>query len=176
MIAHKRQTLTLEIWHNPSLECICHISTTIYTHTLPTLPPSWVISIFCSLVMGTRSGDIDPSIPLHLMKLARTILGQRLRAYGKTCNAGIPIYSHHPLPPHLGRLLLSFHFCSLVMGTRSGDIDPSIPLHLMKLLGMSPAEMDNTLNKKSGLLGVCGQNDLRSVIELKVGFGVYSRV
>jgi acetate kinase len=51
------------------------------------------------------------------------------------------------------------------MGTRSGDLDPAIPLHLMRTLGLSAAEMDGVLNKKSGLLGLCGNNDLRNVIE-----------
>jgi len=51
------------------------------------------------------------------------------------------------------------------MGTRAGDIDPAIPLHLMRTLGHTAAEMDSILNKKSGLLGLCGDNDLRAVIE-----------
>ncbi|KIZ07816.1 acetate kinase [Monoraphidium neglectum] len=53
----------------------------------------------------------------------------------------------------------------LVMGTRAGDIDPAIPLHLMRTLGATAADMDAILNKKSGLLGLCGDNDLRAVIE-----------
>lgn len=54
---------------------------------------------------------------------------------------------------------------SLVMGTRAGDIDPAVPLHMMRTLGLSAGEMDTVLNKKSGLLGLCGDNDLRAVIE-----------
>lgn len=42
----------------------------------------------------------------------------------------------------------------LMMGTRSGDIDPAIVIHMMKTTGMNPDEMDNILNKKSGVLGV----------------------
>jgi len=42
------------------------------------------------------------------------------------------------------------------MGTRSGTIDPTIVTYMMKQLGVSPDEMDNLLNKKSGLLGVSG--------------------
>ena len=42
------------------------------------------------------------------------------------------------------------------MGTRSGDIDPSIVTFLMKQEGLTPDEMDNILNKKSGKLGVSG--------------------
>lgn len=42
----------------------------------------------------------------------------------------------------------------LVMGTRSGDIDPAIPFHMMNQAGMSASEVEQTLNKKSGVLGV----------------------
>lgn len=55
----------------------------------------------------------------------------------------------------------------LVMGTRSGDVDPAIPFYLADYLGMSLAEIDNLLNKKSGLKGICGSNDMREVIERK---------
>lgn len=51
----------------------------------------------------------------------------------------------------------------LVMGTRSGDIDPAIPLHLMRQEGMSIDEVDALLNKASGLKGLTGANDLRDV-------------
>lgn len=51
----------------------------------------------------------------------------------------------------------------LVMGTRSGDIDPAIPLHLMSNLGFSADEVNTLLNKKSGLLGLCGSFDDRDV-------------
>jgi len=51
----------------------------------------------------------------------------------------------------------------LVMGTRSGDIDPALVFHLITTAGMSAAEVDTLLNKRSGLLGLCGQNDLREV-------------
>jgi acetate kinase len=51
----------------------------------------------------------------------------------------------------------------LVMGTRSGDIDPALVFHLITTAGMSAAEVDTMLNKRSGLLGLCGHNDLREV-------------
>ena len=54
----------------------------------------------------------------------------------------------------------------LVMGTRSGDLDPAILLYLAKQLGASPDEIDNLINKKSGLLGVSGvSSDMRDVEE-----------
>jgi acetate kinase len=51
----------------------------------------------------------------------------------------------------------------LMMGTRSGDIDPAIVFFLGRNLGMSYDEIDNLLNKKSGLIGICGDNDLRDI-------------
>ena len=55
----------------------------------------------------------------------------------------------------------------LVMGTRSGDVDPSIPFFLADHLKMSFRDIDDLLNKKSGLKGICGANDMREVIERK---------
>ncbi len=51
----------------------------------------------------------------------------------------------------------------LVMGTRSGDIDPAVTFHLMRVAGMSADEIDVLLNKKSGLIGLCGDNDMREI-------------
>ena len=55
----------------------------------------------------------------------------------------------------------------LIMGTRSGDIDPAIILYMQRELGMSVDEVDKLLNKKSGLLGICGENDLREILNSK---------
>ncbi|MEU5212623.1 acetate kinase [Streptomyces sp. NPDC020742] len=51
----------------------------------------------------------------------------------------------------------------LVMGTRSGDIDPAVTFHLKRVAGMSEDEVDVLLNKKSGLIGLCGDNDMREI-------------
>ncbi|WP_395573201.1 acetate kinase [Streptomyces sp. BK79] len=51
----------------------------------------------------------------------------------------------------------------LVMGTRSGDVDPAVIFHLMRVGGMSTDEIDTLLNKKSGLIGLCGDNDMREI-------------
>ncbi|MBB5116909.1 acetate kinase [Streptomyces eurocidicus] len=51
----------------------------------------------------------------------------------------------------------------LVMGTRSGDIDPAVIFHLARNGGMSIDEIDSLLNKKSGLIGLCGDNDMREI-------------
>ena len=51
----------------------------------------------------------------------------------------------------------------LVMGTRCGDIDPAIIFYLSRNLNLSIDELDIILNKKSGLKGICGINDMREV-------------
>lgn len=53
----------------------------------------------------------------------------------------------------------------VIMGTRCGDLDPAIPLYMIRHLDLSADEVDTLLNKKSGLLGICGDNDMRSIIE-----------
>jgi len=54
----------------------------------------------------------------------------------------------------------------LVMGTRAGDLDPAILIHLAREIGCSIDEIDNIINKKSGLLGVTGVfSDMRDVEE-----------
>lgn len=55
----------------------------------------------------------------------------------------------------------------LIMGTRCGSIDASIIKYMMDETGMNISLIDNILNKKSGLLGICGKNDFRDVMELK---------
>src|SRR5262249_55073640 len=51
----------------------------------------------------------------------------------------------------------------LIMGTRCGDVDPGLVLHLLTAEGMSPAEVDDLLNHQSGLLGLGGHGDVRDL-------------
>jgi acetate kinase len=57
----------------------------------------------------------------------------------------------------------------LVMGTRSGDIDPAIPFYLARTLGKPFDEIENILNKQSGLKGISGANDMREIERLAAG-------
>ncbi len=58
----------------------------------------------------------------------------------------------------------------LVMGTRPGDIDPGALLHLGRTAGMDVAQLDDLLNKRSGLKGLSGGNDFRE-LTMKVAAG-----
>jgi acetate kinase len=51
----------------------------------------------------------------------------------------------------------------LVMGTRSGDIDASVIFHLIEQLGHTPKEVNNLLNKQSGMIGLTSFSDMRDV-------------
>ena len=70
----------------------------------------------------------------------------------------------------------------LVMGTRSGDLDPAIHAHLHRQLGWSLEEIDRALNRESGLKGLAGHNDFREVMRRRaagdaaaaLAFDVYS--
>lgn len=51
----------------------------------------------------------------------------------------------------------------LVMGTRSGDIDPAIVFHLERSAGLASDEVERMLNRESGLLGLSGDGDMREI-------------
>ena len=54
----------------------------------------------------------------------------------------------------------------LIMGTRAGDIDQSVIFYLVRELGYSLDEVNNLLNKKSGMLGLTGFSDMRDIGKL----------
>lgn len=64
----------------------------------------------------------------------------------------------------------------LMMGTRSGSIDPSIIKYMIDESGMTYDEIDTALNKKSGLLGICGSNDNRDVEKAIAGGDANARL
>jgi len=52
----------------------------------------------------------------------------------------------------------------ILMGTRSGDLDPYIPLHIMETQGLTCEQVSAMMNKQGGLLGICSKRDMRDVI------------
>src|SRR4051812_28369705 len=58
----------------------------------------------------------------------------------------------------------------LVMGTRSGDLDPGVLLYLLQVQGMSPADVNALVNQRAGLLGISGSTaDMRDLLNLEEG-------
>lgn len=64
----------------------------------------------------------------------------------------------------------------LVMGTRGGDIDPGVIVHLVRHAGMSVEEVDAALNGESGLFGLCGFGDMRDVLEREAAGDMRARL
>ncbi|MCO6394480.1 MULTISPECIES: acetate kinase [Corynebacterium] len=84
---------------------------------------------------------------------------------GASCSA---VANGHAIDTSMGLTPLA----GLVMGTRSGDIDPGVIFHLARHGGMSIDEIDELLNKRSGVKGLAGVNDfreLRAMIENEDG-------
>ncbi|MFZ2260575.1 MAG: acetate kinase [Luteococcus japonicus] len=65
----------------------------------------------------------------------------------------------HPIETTMGLTPLQ----GLVMGTRCGDVDPGLHAYLGREMGLDVAEVDTILNKRSGMLGLCGKTDMRDV-------------
>lgn len=111
-------------------------------------------------VLGRRVQDLN-TIVLHLGN----------GASASAVKGGVPVDTSMGLTPLEG----------LVMGTRSGDIDPAVVFHLARNAGMGIDELDTLLNKRSGVLGLSGVNDfreLRTLIEdgdadARLAFDVY---
>ena len=55
----------------------------------------------------------------------------------------------------------------LMMGTRSGDVDPALPFFLAHNLDMPFDRVQDLLNTRSGLKGICGTNDMREILKLR---------
>ncbi|PFG42277.1 acetate kinase [Isoptericola jiangsuensis] len=96
-------------------------------------------------VLGRRVQDLN-TIVLHLGN----------GASASAVRGGVPIDTSMGLTPLEG----------LVMGTRSGDVDPAVVFHLARNAGMGVDELDTLLNKRSGVLGLSGVNDFRELHRL----------
>lgn len=100
--------------------------------------------------IARRLAGIDPSIAAGCVIAAHLGNGASLCA----------MRGGHSVDTSMGFTALD----GLVMGTRCGSIDPGVVLHLQTQLGMSPAEVEDVLYRRSGLLGVSGiSSDMRSL-------------
>jgi acetate kinase len=96
-------------------------------------------------VLGRRVQDLN-TIVLHLGN----------GASASAVRGGVPVDTSMGLTPLEG----------LVMGTRSGDVDPAVVFHLARNAGLGIDELDTLLNKSSGIKGLSGENDMRQLRRL----------
>jgi acetate kinase len=102
------------------------------------------VSALAAATLGRPLGELD-QVVLHL---------------GNGCSASA-IRGGRPIDTSMGMTPLE----GLVMGTRSGDVDPGLHGFLAARLGLEAGEVDALLNKRSGLLGLSGVNDFRALEE-----------
>ena len=101
----------------------------------------------------SRRAEVLLGRPLSEMKMIIAHLGN-----GASITA---VDSGHSIDTSMGMTPLE----GLVMGTRSGDVDPGIMLYMMQQLGFSASDVDRVLNRESGLRGLSGvSNDMRDVL------------
>ena len=93
--------------------------------------------------------------------LGREDLRQIVLHLGNGCSASA-VVAGRPVETSMGLTPLE----GLVMGSRSGDIDPAVVFHLAREAGMDVDALDTLLNRDSGLKGMTGHNDMREVIAL----------
>ena len=89
-----------------------------------------------------------------LEELSQVILHLGNGASASAVRGGRPVETSMGLTPLEG----------LVMGTRAGDVDPGVLLHLQRVGGLDVEELDHLLNHGSGLQGMCGIQDFRDLV------------
>lgn len=90
--------------------------------------------------------------------LGRTDLKQIVLHLGNGASASA-VVGGHAVDTSMGLTPLE----GLVMGTRSGDLDPAVVFHMRRVGGYDIDKIDDLLNKRSGMKGLCGDNDMREV-------------
>ena len=90
-----------------------------------------------------------------LDELSQVILHLGNGASASAVRGGRPVETSMGLTPLEG----------LVMGTRSGDVDPGVLLHLLRVGELGVDELDDLLNHRSGLRGLCGIQDFRDLVD-----------
>jgi acetate kinase len=113
------------------------------------------VSALAAATLGRPLGEVD-QVVLHL---------------GNGCSASA-IRGGRPIDTSMGMTPLE----GLVMGTRSGDVDPGLHGFLASRLGLAADEIDTLLNKRSGLLGLSGVNDFRALEERRAAGDAAARL
>ena len=141
---------------------------TAFFATLPPEAYTYAIDAELSAQHGIRKYGFHGTSHSYVSKKVADVLGKELGSFNQiVCHlgngasvsavrGGVAIDTSMGLTPLAG----------LVMGTRSGDVDPGLHAFLGRELGMSLDQVDALLNKKSGMLGMTGVTDFRDVNQL----------
>jgi acetate kinase len=140
---------------------------TAFFSSLPEAARTYAIPADLAAEHGIRRYGFHGSSHQYVSALAAATLGRPLAEVdqvvlhlGNGCSASA-IRGGRPIDTSMGMTPLE----GLVMGTRSGDVDPGLHGFLAARLGLEADEVDGLLNKRSGLLGLSGVNDFRALEE-----------
>lgn len=141
---------------------------TAFFHDLPAAAATYALDRAVADQHGIRRYGFHGTSHQYVSVAAARFLGRDVRDLrqvvlhlGNGASASA-VAGGRPLDTSMGLTPLE----GLVMGTRSGDLDPAIVLHLARTAGMDLAEIDALLNTRSGMRGLTGHNDLREVHRL----------
>jgi len=138
---------------------------TAFFHTLPDAAATYAIDRDVAREHQVRRYGAHGTSHHYVSRETARVLGRRVEdvnqivlhlgngASASAIRGGVAVDTSMGLTPLEG----------LVMGTRSGDIDPAVLIHLQRNAGMSVDDVDDLLNRRSGLKGLSGENDLRAV-------------
>ncbi|NLU61502.1 acetate kinase [Rhodococcus sp. HNM0563] len=141
---------------------------TAFFHSLPAAAATYAIDRDIARNNGIRRYGFHGTSHEYVSNRAAAFLG---RDYGELNQVVLhlgngasasAIAGGRPLDTSMGLTPLE----GLVMGTRSGDIDPGVLMHLNRAAGMNVDEIDRILNRSSGLKGLSGVNDFRALLGL----------
>ena len=138
---------------------------TAFHHTLPPAAYTYAIDAALAKEHGVRRYGFHGTSHKYVSEQAAAFLGRPLGelkiivlhlgngASVAAIDGGASIETSMGMTPLEG----------LVMGTRSGDIDAAVLVHLHRRAGLSIDDLDTMLNRRSGLLGLTGNGDMRDV-------------
>ncbi|NMR18945.1 acetate kinase [Cellulomonas fimi] len=141
---------------------------TAFFQTLPDAAATYALDRTVAEKYGVRRYGFHGTSHQYVSGKVSRVLGRRLEdlnqivlhlgngASASAVRGGVAVETSMGLTPLEG----------LVMGTRTGDIDPAVVFHLHRNAGMSIDEIDNLLNRRSGIKGLSGENDFRELHRL----------
>jgi acetate kinase len=141
---------------------------TAFFHSLPEAARTYAIDSEVAAKHGLRRYGFHGTSHQYVSGVVAELLGRPLEELDQiVCHLGngasiSAIHGGQAVEVSMGLTPLE----GLVMGTRSGDVDPGVIFHLARTAGMSIDEIDELLNRRSGIKGLAGVNDFRELHRL----------
>ena len=151
---------------------------TAFFHGLPSAAATYALDRDVAATWAVRRYGAHGTSHRYVSRAAAEFVGRDLRSLrqivlhlGNGASASA-IAGGTPVDTSMGFTPLE----GLVMGTRTGDIDAAVVVHLLRHAGMSADDVDDVLNHRSGLRGLAGSNDLRDIHRLVAEGDAHARL